>query len=336
MKVFWLSAVLFTLTVNGQYFSEGWKPGQAVTTEASAPISSGRPSENNPQESQQGSFSVVDGILNSSSISSLFAKAGVNISSLASAAGLSSKPAYPWDTRIPLITDMNFDDMIANEELTDDEEKNRAWLVVVSTSATTQGGGISQFVDKIFDETYNETLLAGDLPDLRWGRIDYLNVTYLTTKWGVWQAPTFVIIQNRGQTLRFVKPQWLRLREGALREFLTSGTYLEVPPWDSSFAPGGSNEFVLHYLGLVLTKIYNVVVKVPRWILYILSGSVASFIIQLLHRPSKKDQTSKTPVTSSNTEKTEKTEKATTVPVPEKSSGSKSSPTEVKQKKSKK
>lgn len=47
---------------------------------------------------------------------------------------------------------------------------------------------MSQFVDKIFDETYNETLIAEDMPNLRWGRIDYLNVTYLTTKWGVWQC----------------------------------------------------------------------------------------------------------------------------------------------------
>ncbi|KAJ4479017.1 hypothetical protein J3R30DRAFT_3473334 [Lentinula aciculospora] len=286
MKVFCFYLSFLCFVVNGQYFSEGWKPGQAVTNEPSTPLSTGV--SGGPQ-GQQDSFSV-QGILDSPSVSSLFAKVGVNISSLASAAGLSSKPVYPWDTRIPMITDTNFDDIVVNEELTPEEEENRTWLIVVSASATSQGGGISQFVDKIFDETYNETLIAGDMPDLRWGRIDYLNVTYLTTKWGVWQAPTFVILQNRGQTLRFIKPQWLRLGEGALREFLTSGTYNEVPPWDSSFAPGGSNEYFLHYFSLVLTKIYNVTIKVPRWILYILSGSVASFVIQLLHRPSKKDQ----------------------------------------------
>ncbi len=50
-----------------------------------------------------------------------------------------------------------------------------------------QQGGISKVVDKQFDEAYNITLVEGDLPDVRWGRIDYVNVTYITTKWNVWQ-----------------------------------------------------------------------------------------------------------------------------------------------------
>lgn len=53
-------------------------------------------------------------------------------------------------------------------------------------------------------------------------------------------APTFVILQDRGQKLRFVKPQYLRLRDGALREFLTTELYNDMPPWDGPFAPGGS------------------------------------------------------------------------------------------------
>ncbi|KAJ3873433.1 hypothetical protein F5051DRAFT_419258 [Lentinula edodes] len=326
--IFWLLLGLFSFT-NGQYFSEGWKPGQAFTNEPSAPVpsvTSGHVGEE-PQ-SQRGSS------LDSSSISSIFAKIGVNISSIASAAGLSSKAAYPWDPRIPLITDVNYDNIIVNEELTPEEEGNRTWLIVVSTSATNQGGGMSQFVDKIFDETYNDTLIAEDMPNLRWGRIDYLNVTYLTTKWGVWQAPTFIILQNRGQTLRFVKPHWLRLREGALREFLTDGTYNEVPPWDSSFAPGGSNEYLLHYLGLVLTTIYNITIKVPRWILYILSGSVASFIIQLLHRPPKKNQLK---TQASATQKAEVVHiPGTSAPAAAAASGSTPTQSKAKQRKSKK
>jgi hypothetical protein len=47
--------------------------------------------------------------------------------------------------------------------------------------------GISKFVDEVFDSAYNETQLAGDLPHIRWGRIDYLNVSIITTKWGIWQ-----------------------------------------------------------------------------------------------------------------------------------------------------
>lgn len=42
-------------------------------------------------------------------------------------------------------------------------------------------------MDDVFDAAYNETLIAGDLPNVRWGRIDYLNVTSITTRWSVWK-----------------------------------------------------------------------------------------------------------------------------------------------------
>ena len=42
-------------------------------------------------------------------------------------------------------------------------------------------------MDEQFDIAYNDTLIAEDLPNVQWGRIDYLNVTYLTTKWNVWR-----------------------------------------------------------------------------------------------------------------------------------------------------
>lgn len=49
-----------------------------------------------------------------------------------------------------------------------------------------QNNAISKFVDQSFDEAYNQTVTAGDLPHVRWGRVDYINVTYLTTKWAIW------------------------------------------------------------------------------------------------------------------------------------------------------
>ena len=54
-------------------------------------------------------------------------------------------------------------------------------------------GGISRLVDKQFDEAFNTTLVEGDLPDVRFGRIDYLNVTYITTKWNTWSYVTLCI-----------------------------------------------------------------------------------------------------------------------------------------------
>jgi hypothetical protein len=128
------------------------------------------------------------------------------------------------------------------------------------TFAATREEGLSKYVDEAFDGAYNESQIAGDLPHLRWGRIDYLNVTRITTKWGVWQcvllrflstnfdlifflvlsAPLVVILTDRGQTLRFYKPAGLRLQVELIREFLLTKYWETTPPWDSSFAPGGS------------------------------------------------------------------------------------------------
>ena len=41
--------------------------------------------------------------------------------------------------------------------------------------------------DEKFDEAYDISAKENDLPHVRWGRIDYMNVTALTTKWVVWQ-----------------------------------------------------------------------------------------------------------------------------------------------------
>lgn len=42
-------------------------------------------------------------------------------------------------------------------------------------------------------------------------------------------------------------------------------------------------EFILEYLALVLTKVYNVAVMVPRWLLLVITGSIASVLVNLLH-----------------------------------------------------
>ena len=60
------------------------------------------------------------------------------------------------------------------------------WLPFLSTTSV-QGSGVSLFADQQFDEAYNTTLIEKDLPHVRWGRIDYMNVTHLTTKWAVWK-----------------------------------------------------------------------------------------------------------------------------------------------------
>jgi hypothetical protein len=65
----------------------------------------------------------------------------------------------------------------------------RLYPKLSNISSVTASGqeGVSKYLDEVFDEAYSATLLAGDLRNVRWGRIDYLNVTAITTKWAVWQ-----------------------------------------------------------------------------------------------------------------------------------------------------
>ena len=64
------------------------------------------------------------------------------------------------------------------------------FLIISQLSSTIQADqprGLSQMFDEKFDEAYDISAKENDLPHVKWGRIDYVNVTALTTKWGVWQ-----------------------------------------------------------------------------------------------------------------------------------------------------
>ena len=62
-------------------------------------------------------------------------------------------------------------------------------------------------------------------------------------------------------------------------------------------------EFVMEWQGIVMTKFYNVVRVLPRWSLYVISGVLGSFIMNLIHRVGKPDP-AKTDPTSDNTQST--------------------------------
>ncbi|KAJ7771008.1 hypothetical protein DFH07DRAFT_879541 [Mycena maculata] len=280
MKLFFVLAL--AATANAQYFSAGWVPGQAVTAEPAAPTA-GRgvpPTAQNSKPAEPFSFSTlldINKILTSEPVKGLFDKAGINITERLEAAAVT-----PWDDRIPLITDDNYFDMVVNEQMTEEEERERTWVIIVSASSSRQES-ISKFVDTIFDDTYNETLIAGDLPNVRFARINYLNVTYVTTKWNLWNAPAIVILKDRGRTLRFYRPNQLRIANGAFREFILREGWTVTPPWSSAFAPGGSREFILEFVAIWMTKLYLLTIRVPRWIMLLVSGSIASFAINLFH-----------------------------------------------------
>ncbi|KAH0587995.1 hypothetical protein J132_10436 [Termitomyces sp. J132] len=272
-----------TASVKAQYFSAGWTPGQPEPT----PANNGIPQELGHKVAPQGSATSISNLFDittllSSSLSvSLFSKLGINITERLESALEKTKV---WDKRVSLITDDNYHDLIVNEPLTPQEEQDRTWIIVISVTSGRQDG-MSLFVDTIFDEAFNETVVAGDLPNVRWGRIDYLNVTSVTTKWCVWHAPYLVVLKDRGRTLRFYRPGNLRLRADALRSFLQNEEWMLTTPWSSVWAPGGDREWILDYLALIMTKIYNVVILFPRWLLFIISGSIASVVINFLHKP---------------------------------------------------
>jgi hypothetical protein len=49
-----------------------------------------------------------------------------------------------------------------------------------------------------------------------------------------------VVLADRGKTLRFLSAHEVRPDVDAMRNWLKDKEYLDHPPWNTSFAPGGS------------------------------------------------------------------------------------------------
>jgi len=124
---------------NAQYFSEGWKPGQqyeaeptAVSTFTPEPTLDAAPPVNDDKQAGGGitgllSALSLENLLASAPAVAIFEKLGVNITTKLEQASKFEM----WDDRIPLITDANYNDLIANEELSPEEEKSRVWMLVM-------------------------------------------------------------------------------------------------------------------------------------------------------------------------------------------------------------
>ncbi|KAI0722377.1 hypothetical protein C8T65DRAFT_799380 [Cerioporus squamosus] len=330
------SSLLCAASVRAQYFSAGWTPGQAPAKEpepAPAPgpdsgytfdasTQPAPPPQAAPDPSKMGiGDRIMFNIFSSPTVQWMAGKVGVNITEAVERGAKS-----PWDERIPLITDENYDELIVNEQLTDEELRDRVWILVISVTAS-QNNAISKVVDKAFDDAYNTTVVAGDLPNVRWGRIDYMAVTYLTTKWNIWTGPYIVIITDRGQALRFYKASGIRLTPELIRELLTEEIWRDSQPWNSNFAPGGKREWLLHYYALGLKKVFDFISRVPRFVLMIGSGAVASFVMRLLHRaPSETPATAPAPAAPSADSKSETGTVVSSSSVPASSTTATSSP----------
>ncbi|THH27830.1 hypothetical protein EUX98_g6360 [Antrodiella citrinella] len=288
-----LALLACAATVNAQYFSEGWAPGKPVTQDPPLPAatqSTARrhaPPPVKPQLSLSSLTSYFDlaKVLESGPVSSLFDRAGINITERVAAARASMRTITTWDPRIPLITDENYDEIIVGENLTDEEKEKRSWFVIVTAQSAARGN--SKQLDAEFDSAFNTSLVEGDLPDIRWARIDYLNVTYITTKWNIWQAPYVVLIRDQGQTMYFYQATSVRLTAEILRSFLLEETWKSTVAWKTPFSPGGDYEWLMHYWALSLHFIHNIMIILPRWALMLLSGAVASLIMRVMHKEDK-------------------------------------------------
>ncbi|KAI6127383.1 hypothetical protein EDD16DRAFT_283431 [Pisolithus croceorrhizus] len=277
LKALPLGLLVITGVANAQYFSAGWTPGQPIPTEpAAAPMSWPHVSQETGSNHASAPSKFLDEVVTVGPVSAIMSLVGLNISGTRD---------VDWDERIPLISDSNYHDIIVNEELSPEEEGKRVWFLIITVTAG-QPDGISKYVDTVFDQTYNYTLDKGDLPHVRFGRIDYIDVTSITTKWAVWSAPTLVVLQDRGQTLRFYQGGRMHLSAEFLYRFLKEEVWRMKEPWRSAFSPGGQREWVLDYVALVLSTVYSFLVRVPRWVMYVASGGAASVIINLLHKPS--------------------------------------------------
>lgn len=46
---------------------------------------------------------------------------------------------------------------------------------------------VSNYFDEQYDKVFDMALLTKELPNIMWGRIDYMTVTRLTSEWMIWK-----------------------------------------------------------------------------------------------------------------------------------------------------
>lgn len=130
-----LSLLFITALSSAQYMSEGWKPGKAVPTSTvtasggyspggATPAANTQPTGLPPLKSLFDLFDIKN-ILRWTPIADRLASAGLNVSESI------DRATKIWDDRVPLIDDLNYEDMIVEEKLTEQEEKDRVWIIIM-------------------------------------------------------------------------------------------------------------------------------------------------------------------------------------------------------------
>lgn len=116
------SFLSLTGLVNAQYFSAGWTPGQAVPSQTPSPAHVPHSPSTPATQHGPGKMSFLDNLVTVGPLGALSSLIGLNIT---------GTPSATWDERIPLITDENYAEMIVNETLTPEEEKERVWFLIM-------------------------------------------------------------------------------------------------------------------------------------------------------------------------------------------------------------
>ncbi|KAG8865162.1 hypothetical protein FRB96_000051 [Tulasnella sp. 330] len=271
---------LLASTVSAGWFSDS-KPDKDVQ----APIFDGA----KPDPPKQPAKSIFDYIpqfdvetlLTYGPVAKLISKTGVNVTEKFAEAKRAAA-ATGWHPDIPLITDDNYQEMIMDEKLSAAEMDKRVWIILVSVP---NGDELAKITDQKFDATYNLTHSARDkaLPHVRWGRINYLDVTHLTTKWGVWKAPYLIVARSQGRELRFYNPKQVRFVPEVMHRFLKDDGWKETKPWSGAFAPGGSLEKPLDMFASFWTQAYIILLRIPKWLMLLITGGVGSILVNFLH-----------------------------------------------------
>ena len=123
------SSVLFAVAqASGFSYSSGWSPGQQTKQPAPAPTAAYTPEHAQPPTT--GGKPSWTSLLTSGPLNGLFSRAGVNITEKLAEA--EQRAQLPWDERIPLITDANYEELLFNETFTTpEEEEERVWFIIV-------------------------------------------------------------------------------------------------------------------------------------------------------------------------------------------------------------
>ncbi|KAG9019544.1 hypothetical protein FRB90_000853 [Tulasnella sp. 427] len=223
----------------------------------------------------------LETILTSAPVVAIAAKAGINITERVQAAKAEAE-ATGWNRHIPLITDENYREMIVQEPLSLDELDKRVWFLLIGIP---DGDPMNKLVDERFEAAFNLTQSSPEkaLPHVRWGRINYLDVTAITTRWWVWKVPVLVVLRKGGRELRFYSPRQIRLQPEILHKFLEVDGWKETPAWTGVFAPGGALEPAMDKISHWTMKSYAFITTVPRWIMLLATGALGSLLINVMH-----------------------------------------------------